>query len=135
MFFCINQKCRRCELMYGFKSIVIRKVSISTCINKWRYFILIQKDESMKIIYLFESIMDPLKRQRYWFLFTFFVGFVLLPSVDFVTDIITAVNYLTLPDSFYLPQDETVWNRHCRNPSPVFLNYAKLNCTILFMYR
>jgi hypothetical protein len=84
--------------------------------------------------------MYPLKRLRNWFLFSFFILSVLLPLSDFVTDIITAVNYIDSPNidtpvTFYLPWDEAALIGLGYTPSTVFLNDTKLNRRIRIITR
>jgi hypothetical protein len=76
--------------------------------------------------------MDSLKRQRYWLLLTFFIGYILIPSVDFVTDIITAYNYIDPLVTFYIPQDQSVINQQLDDlPTPkIVYNYMELNYAI-----
>jgi len=79
--------------------------------------------------------MDSLKRQRYWLLLTFFIGYILIPSVDFVTDIITAYNYIDPLVTFYIPQDLSVINQRLGQlndlPTPkIVYNYMELNYAI-----
>lgn len=86
----------------------------------------------------FLFIMDSLKRQRYWLLFTFFIGYILIPSVDFVTDINTAYNYISYTDplvTFYIPQDLSVINQRLGQlddlPSlKIVYNFTELNYAI-----
>ena len=72
--------------------------------------------------------------QRYWLLISFFVGYIVIPSADFVTDIITASKYIgsSYSDwdpniSFYSPQDAEALDKVDSLISTFLINYTELN--------
>ena len=84
--------------------------------------------------------MDLLKMQRYWLLISFFVGYIVIPSADFVTDIITASNYIGSSSSsywdpntsitFYFPQDAAAFDELDSLPSTFLINFTELNVIV-----
>ena len=80
--------------------------------------------------------MDSLKKQRYWLLISFFVGYILIPSADFVTDIITASKYIgssywdwdpNISVPFYIPQDAEALDELDSFLSTFLINHTELN--------